>query len=102
MSNASSASTSSFVAALVLNAAIFGAEILAFTLLRRSFPAIYEPRSRFLPEGKRQRSLGEGLFSWPVTIYNADHNDIRMHNGMDAYFFVRFLRMMVRIFLPIW
>ncbi|KAF8750313.1 hypothetical protein RHS01_09454 [Rhizoctonia solani] len=81
---ASSASTSSFVAALVLNAAIFGAEIVAFTVLRRSFPAIYEPRSRFLPEGKRQRPLG------------------KMHNGMDAYFFVRFLRMMVRIFLPFW
>ncbi|KDN34824.1 hypothetical protein RSAG8_12122, partial [Rhizoctonia solani AG-8 WAC10335] len=25
-----------------------------------------------------------------------------MHNGMDAYFFVRFLRMMARLFLPIW
>ncbi|CAE6475354.1 unnamed protein product, partial [Rhizoctonia solani] len=99
---ASSASTSSFVTALVLNAAIFGAEIIAFTVLRRSFPAIYEPRSRFLPEGKRQRPLGEGLLSWPVTIFKADHEDIRMHNGMDAYFFVRFLRMMVHIFLPFW
>jgi len=25
-----------------------------------------------------------------------------MHNGMDAYFFVRYLRMIVRVFLPIW
>ncbi|KAG8731630.1 hypothetical protein FRC11_003222 [Ceratobasidium sp. 423] len=99
---ASSASTSSFVAALVLNAAIFGAEIVAFTVLRRHFPAIYEPRSRFLPEGKRQRPLGDGLLSWPMAIYKADHEDIKMHNGMDAYFFVRFLRMMVRIFLPFW
>lgn len=48
---AKTASTSSFVTALVLNAAIFGIEIVAFTILRRSFPAIYEPRSRFLPEG---------------------------------------------------
>ncbi|KAH7332874.1 DUF221-domain-containing protein [Rhizoctonia solani] len=99
---ASSASTSSFVTALVLNAAIFGAEIVAFTIIRRRFPAIYEPRSRFLPEGKRQRPLGESLLSWPITIFKADHEDIRMHNGMDAYFFVRFLRMMVRIFLPFW
>ncbi|EUC55080.1 RSN1-overexpression rescues sro7/sop1 in NaCl-like protein, putative [Rhizoctonia solani AG-3 Rhs1AP] len=99
---ATSASTSSFVTALVLNAAIFGAEIVAFTILRRSFPAIYEPRSRFLPEGKRQRPLGDGLLSWPITIFKANHEDIKMHNGMDAYFFVRFLRMMVRIFLPFW
>ncbi|KAB5589777.1 hypothetical protein CTheo_6774 [Ceratobasidium theobromae] len=99
---AKSASTSSFVAALVLNAAIFGAEVLAFTVLRRSFPAIYEPRSKFLPEGKRRPPLGAGLLSWPMAIYKADHDDIKMHNGMDAYFFVRFLRMMVRIFLPFW
>ncbi|KAG8707764.1 hypothetical protein FRC08_000309 [Ceratobasidium sp. 394] len=99
---AKSASTSSFVTALVLNAAIFGAEILAFTVIRRSFPSIYEPRSRFLPEGKRQRPLGDGLLSWPLSIFKADHKDIQQHNGMDAYFFVRYLRMMVWIFLPIW
>ncbi|KAG8794462.1 hypothetical protein FRC12_024241 [Ceratobasidium sp. 428] len=99
---AQSASTPSFVTALVLNAAIFGAEILIFTIIRRSFPSIYEPRSRFLPEGKRQRPLGDGLFSWPVSIFKADHKDIQQHNGMDAYFFVRYLRMMVRVFLPIW
>jgi len=99
---AKSASTSSFVTALVLNAAVFGAEVLAFTVIRRSFPAIYEPRSRFLPEGKRQRPLGDGLFSWPLSIYKADHQDIRQHNGMDAYFFVRYLRMMFLIFLPVW
>ncbi|KAG8698963.1 hypothetical protein FRC09_006915 [Ceratobasidium sp. 395] len=97
-----SASTSSFVTALVLNAAIFGAEILVFTIIRRSFPSIYEPRSRFLPEGKRQRPLGDGLLSWPVSIFKADHKDIQKQNGMDAYFFVRYLRMMVRVFLPIW
>jgi hypothetical protein len=51
---------------------------------------------------KRQRPLGEGLLSWPMSIFKADHEDIKMQNGMDAYFFVRYLRMMVRVFLPIW
>lgn len=32
----------------------------------------------------------------------ADHRDIKTKNGMDAFFFVRFLRMIVRILLPIW
>ncbi|QRW10341.1 tranport-associated late exocytosis protein [Ceratobasidium sp. AG-Ba] len=99
---AKSASTSSFVTALVLNAAIFGVEVVAFTIIRRSFPSIYEPRAHFLPDGKKQRPLGNGLFSWPVSIFKADHNDIKAQNGMDAYFFVRYLRMMVRVFLPIW
>lgn len=32
----------------------------------------------------------------------ADYRDIKDKNGMDAYFYVRFLRMIVRILVPIW
>ena len=32
----------------------------------------------------------------------ADHCKIKNINGLDSYFFVRFLRMMVRVMLPIW
>ena len=32
----------------------------------------------------------------------ADHCKIKNINGLDSYFFVRFLRMMVRAMLPIW
>ena len=31
-----------------------------------------------------------------------DHSKIKNINGLDSYFFVRFLHMMVRIMLPIW
>ncbi|CCA74265.1 related to RSN1-Overexpression rescues sro7/sop1 in NaCl [Serendipita indica DSM 11827] len=99
---AKGASTESFTAALIFNAAIFGAEILVFTLVRRRFKAIYEPRTYLTAEGKRQQPLSSSLLGWPLDIWRADHNDIRHHNGMDAFFFVRFLRMMARIFLPIW
>ena len=44
-STANSSSTSTFVTSLVFNAAVFGAEILAYTILRRYFKLIYEPRS---------------------------------------------------------
>lgn len=54
------------------------------------------------PYSKRQKPLSNSLLGWPLDIWRADHNDIRHHNGMDAFFFVRFLRMMARIFLPIW
>lgn len=40
---ATSASTATFLTALVFNAAVFGAELLAFTLIRPYFKAIYEP-----------------------------------------------------------
>lgn len=35
-------------------------------------------------------------------MFRADWKATKHHNGMDAYFFIKFLRMMVRIFLPIW
>ena len=40
----SSSNTSSFVAALVLNGAVFGVQVGAFCVLRPKFPHIYQPR----------------------------------------------------------
>jgi hypothetical protein len=55
-----------------------------------------------LSSRKRIHSLGTSIFQWPLAVYNADFRDILRANGPDAYFFVRFLRMMVKTFLPIW
>ena len=35
-------------------------------------------------------------------MYNLDFDDIRRQNGLDAYVFVRFLRMMFYMLVPIW
>lgn len=43
-----------------------------------------------------------GLLTWPIALYNTDYKDIQRVNGPDAYFFVRFLRVMIRILVPIW
>lgn len=51
ISSPSSSTTKTFTTALWLNAAIFGIEIVAFTLLRPRFRSVYEPRSVLLPEG---------------------------------------------------
>ena len=105
--------------ALVLNAAVCCVELLAFTVLRPRFKAVYEPRTitpvkrwdaspcrhqsktHGLPS-KRVRELSRGLLTWPIAVFKADHTDIKAVNGMDAYFFVRFLRMMCIVFFPIW
>ncbi|KDQ58423.1 hypothetical protein JAAARDRAFT_667498 [Jaapia argillacea MUCL 33604] len=99
---AQSASTSSFVTALIFNAAVFAIEIAVFTILRPHFKRIYEPRSLHPLENKRTPSLAEGLLQWPIALIKSDYRDIKRINGLDAYFFVRFLRMIARIFLPIW
>lgn len=51
---------------------------------------------------KRQRALSPRLFGWLTSIFYADYRKIKDINGLDCYLFVRFLRMMARIMLPIW
>ncbi|KAG6831418.1 hypothetical protein H0H87_005239 [Tephrocybe sp. NHM501043] len=102
ISEAKSASTATFVTALAFNAIVFGAELGAFTLLRPWFKAIYEPRTYVPPPSKRVEPLCKNMFLWPIAVFKSDYRDIIRTNGMDAYFFVRFLRMMTRVFLPIW
>ncbi|KAF8326818.1 uncharacterized protein EI90DRAFT_3069169 [Cantharellus anzutake] len=87
---------------LVLPVAVFLAEIVAFTVLRAKFKTIYEPRTFIPPLSKRAPPLPPGFLSWPIAIYNLDPDDIRRQNGLDAYVFVHFLRMMVKMLLPIW
>ncbi|KAF5381347.1 hypothetical protein D9615_008345 [Tricholomella constricta] len=102
ISESKSASTATFLTALVFNAIVFGAEIAAFTLLRPWFKAIYEPRTYVPPPSKRIQPLSKSILLWPIAVFKADYRAIINANGMDAYFFVRFLRMMTRILLPIW
>ncbi|KAJ7064856.1 hypothetical protein C8F01DRAFT_777426 [Mycena amicta] len=107
VTTATTASTATFVTALIFNAIVFGAEIAIFTLIRPRFKAIYEPRTYVPVPSKRIGPLtGTGaaasLFSWPWAVFKADYKEVLHANGADAYFFVRFLLMMARVFLPIW
>ncbi|KAI0720717.1 DUF221-domain-containing protein [Cerioporus squamosus] len=102
LSSATTASTSTFVTALVFNLAVFGIELGIFTLVRPFFPAIYQPRTYIPPKSRRAAALTKNILLWPYSVFMADYHEIREKNGMDAYFFVRFLRMIVRILLPIW
>ncbi|KAI8969798.1 DUF221-domain-containing protein [Trametes punicea] len=102
LSNATNASTATFVTALVFNAAVFGIELGIFTVARPFFPAIYQPRTYIPPKVRRAPELTNHFFLWPWAVFTANYHEIRSKVGMDAYFFVRFLRMMVRILLPIW
>ena len=57
------------------------------------------PLGRF---SKRVAPLSPSAFRWPLAVFDADYRGIISANGLDAYFFVRFLRLMAYILLPIW
>ncbi|KAG0704929.1 hypothetical protein DFH29DRAFT_988817 [Suillus ampliporus] len=99
---ATSATTATFLTALVFNAAVFGIEIALFTVLRPHFKRIYEPRTQVPTEKDRVKPLEAGIFTWPIALFKTDYRDVQQVNGPDAYLFVRFLRMMIRVLLPIW
>ncbi|KAF8320384.1 DUF221-domain-containing protein [Clavulina sp. PMI_390] len=46
--------------------------------------------------------MSQSLLAWPMEVFRLDHDDIRRQNGLDAYVFVRFLRMMAYMLLPMW
>ncbi|KAG1716824.1 hypothetical protein ID866_346, partial [Astraeus odoratus] len=99
---AQSATTETFVTALIFNAAVFAIEVGAFTFLRRYFKHVYEPRTVDPIEKERVKPFHTGLLSWPIALFKVDYRDIQRVNGPDAYLFVRFLRMMIRVLIPIW
>lgn len=63
--------------------------------------ALQRPNASDVADRKRSPPLTQHLL-WPLAILRADYSRIKEVNGLDAYFFVRFLRMAARIFLPVW
>ncbi|ORY32218.1 hypothetical protein BCR39DRAFT_523325 [Naematelia encephala] len=101
-SDASSASTSSFLTSLAVNGAIAGGELIGFVLIRRWIKAIYEPRSYIPPRDQQAPPLGSSLFRPIWTIIWADPEEILAKTGVDPYVFYRFLMMMSKAMFPIW
>ncbi|KAL0959979.1 hypothetical protein HGRIS_011638 [Hohenbuehelia grisea] len=105
---AASSSTETFLTALVANGAFFLISVGAFTILRPWFDAVYQPRTYAPPAARRILPLTmnpnpmQAMLQWPVSLYRVSYKDIIKANGLDAYFFVRFLFMMAKTFLPIW
>jgi calcium permeable stress-gated cation channel len=66
------------------------------------FPAPHPSFLFLFSSSKRMTPLPTGLLAWPWAVYKADWKQVLPQNGMDAYVFLRFLRMMLKIFIPIW
>ncbi|KAK9898455.1 DUF221-domain-containing protein [Cystobasidium minutum MCA 4210] len=101
----SNKSTQTFITALVLNSAIAAAELTAFVILRRYFPKIYSSRSELIPKARTELRADplptHGVLGLFKAIIRADERVIITYNGLDAYLFVHFLKLLVRLFLAI-
>ncbi|KAL1744955.1 hypothetical protein HDZ31DRAFT_37437 [Schizophyllum fasciatum] len=95
---AASSTDSSFLTALVVNAALLGVEVLAFVILKQKLQRIYYPRTYLPPPERRSEHLPNGIFGWLPALIRAPTADIIQKNGLDSYMFIRFLRLLVIIF----
>ncbi|KAK3725518.1 hypothetical protein LTR37_000488 [Vermiconidia calcicola] len=79
----------------------FGAQILIFLLLRLRLSRIYRPRSYLVPEKERVPAPPKGLIAWLYPLFTTSNLAFIQKCGLDAYFFLRYLRMLLKIFAPI-
>lgn len=76
-------------------AAVSGVYIGIFLCLRRSKRRYYAPRTYLgnLKESERSPPLPDGLFNWVGTFWKIPDIYALQHQSLDAYLYVRFLRM---------
>ncbi|GAA5875622.1 hypothetical protein JCM1840_003281 [Sporobolomyces johnsonii] len=99
-SSATNKSTQTFVTAFVTGLIVAGIELAIFMVIKNRFRKIYNPRSYLVPPKHRVDPLPHSLLGWIPHIIRADAKQIIAKNGLDAYVFVRFLFLMIEIFLP--
>ncbi|KAF2485701.1 hypothetical protein BDY17DRAFT_247458 [Neohortaea acidophila] len=89
------------LAALVVSGASFGAQLLLFALLRLRLSNIYQPRSYLVPPKERVTAPPPGVVAWLYPLFTTPNLAFVQKCGLDAYFFLRYLRMLLKIFVPL-
>ncbi|KAF2100567.1 DUF221-domain-containing protein, partial [Rhizodiscina lignyota] len=91
---------STFLGSLGSALAIFGAQIFLFYLLRNKFTRIYRPKTYLVSEKDRTTPPPGGLWRWVVPVFRTSSAELISKCGLDAYFFLRYLQMLLKIFVP--
>ncbi|KAF3392692.1 putative protein RSN1 [Penicillium rolfsii] len=93
-------SLKSFLASLATAMVVFAVEFLLFMLLKGKLTRIYQPRTYLVPDRERTEPSPPGLFRWIVPVFRTSSSEFIQKCGLDAYFFLRYLRMLLKIFIP--
>ncbi|KAG6036540.1 hypothetical protein E4U41_005609 [Claviceps citrina] len=90
-----------FIAAISVSVAIFLVQFTLFTLLRNKLARIFKPKTYLVPERERTDSPPSSLVGMIRTVVLYNDRDVINKCGLDAYFFLRYLRTLLVIFIPI-
>lgn len=59
------------------------------------------PRTFLVPERERTQAPPSGFWQWIIPVFQTSNSDFIQKCGLDAYFFLRFLRTLLKIFVPL-
>ncbi|KAE8393186.1 hypothetical protein BDV23DRAFT_180791 [Aspergillus alliaceus] len=90
-----------FLASLATAVVIFAVQVLLFLLLKSKLTRIYQPRTYLVPDRERTEPSPPGLFRWIIPVFRTSSAEFIQKCGLDAYFFLRYLRMLLKIFVPL-
>jgi calcium permeable stress-gated cation channel len=91
---------SQFAASFITAIVIFSVQVVAFLLIKDRFSRIYQPRTYLVPERERTKPTPPGWFKWIKPTLNTSNSEFVQKCGLDAYFFLRYLRTLLKIFVP--
>ncbi|KAJ5543541.1 hypothetical protein N7461_009544 [Penicillium sp. DV-2018c] len=94
-------SIKTFVASLSTAIIVFAVEFLFFLILKNKLSRIYQPRTYLVPDRERTSPSPPGLFRWVGPVFRTSSAEFIQKSGLDAYFFLRYLRMLLKIFVPL-
>ncbi|TVY57376.1 Uncharacterized protein LSUE1_G010040 [Lachnellula suecica] len=92
-----------FVISLASGLVLFGVQFITFLIIRNYLWAkrIYQPRSFLVTVKQRIKPPPPNPLRWLYTLFTIKEDpEVLEKAGMDAYFFLRFLSMCFKIFLP--
>ena len=90
-----------FFSALILSLVLFGVQVFAFSAINSHFTRIYRPKTFLVPERERAAAPPKGPWRWIFAVFKIANTDFIQKCGLDAYFFLRYLRALLKIFIPI-
>ncbi|KAG8624252.1 hypothetical protein KVT40_007319 [Elsinoe batatas] len=88
------------LASIATAGASFGIQFLVFYILRWRLTRIYRPKTYLVPERQRIPAPPSGPWQWIKPLFTMPNSTIINKCGLDAYYFLRYLRMLLKIFIP--
>lgn len=96
----SAQSAGQFAASLVTGLVTFAVQLLVFLLIKDRLARIYQPRTYLVPPRERTDPASSGWFKWIKSVLSTSNSEFVQKCGLDAYFFLRYLRTLLKIFIP--